>query len=328
MNKLSLIAMLVAGGLGIDVHADGSALRSELASKDGWIGYHVPAVKGSGSTCCYSGKPGGTAGARCDLDTRKGTFVTDDRASSASGDLAIYWHVTNGRPDQVRAFSADCPVTSQQEVRWIDPVDARESVAATAEWMDRNDKRRDSEGFPALALQAHVDATAALIALAAPSRPLDSRKEAIFWLGQARGADGANFVEKVAAGDASPDLREHAVFALSESNVDDAYERVRAISKKDASGDVRGKALFWMAQMEDPRAVADISAALSSETSEDVREEAVFALSQLEDAAATAALIAVIRGNHPRAVKEKALFWLGQAGTDEAMAFMDAVLTE
>ena len=79
--------------------------------------------------------------------------------------------------------------------------------------------------------------------------------------------------------------------------------------------------------MHDPRAQADILAALGSESSNPVREEAVFALSQLDEAIATKALIAVIRGDFPRPVKEKALFWLGQAGTDEAMAFIDSVLT-
>ena len=328
MNRLSVVAAFAASLLCVNALADDSRLQDQLSGKDGWVGYHVPIVKGAGSPCCYSGRIGDTTRARCDLDARKGSYVSDDRASSGSGDLAIYWHVSNGKLDQVRAFAADCPVTGQQEIRWIDPVDAKESVAVTAQWIGNGGKRRESMEFPALALQADPGATAALIQLASPNRSLDMRKESIFWLGQARGAEGANFVEKVATGDSSAELREHAVFALSQSHVEDAYERVRAISRKDNSGDVRGKALFWMAQMEDPRAGADINASLSTETSEDVLEQAVFALSQLGDDASTPALIAAIRGNHPRAVKEKALFWLGQAGTDEAMAFIDGMLTK
>ena len=188
-------------------------------------------------------------------------------------------------------------------------------------WITGVHHGRDSFDLAALALHADAGATTALIDLSTASQATDLRKDAIFWLGHARGAAGADFVERVATADPNADLREHAVFALSQSSEQDAYERVRAISKRDASGEVRGKALFWMAQMHDPRAQADILAALGSESSEPVREEAVFALSQLDEAIATKALIAVIRGDYPRPVKEKALFWLGQAGTDEAMAF-------
>jgi HEAT repeat protein len=118
------------------------------------------------------------------------------------------------------------------------------------------------------------------------------------------------------------------VFSLSQSGVADAYARIVRISRDDASADVRGQALFWMAQMRDPRARDDILAALGRESSREVQERAVFALSQLEDPRASATLIDIVRGDYPRFVKEKALFWLGQSGSEEAMAFLEAVLTK
>ncbi|HET7063746.1 MAG TPA: hypothetical protein VFI49_05675, partial [Rudaea sp.] len=63
------------------------------------------------------------------------------------------------------------------------------------------------------------------------------------------------------------------------------------------------------------------------ETSKDVREQGVFALSQLKEGEADAALIALVRGNYPREVKQQALFWLGQSGSDEALKFLDDVLS-
>jgi HEAT repeat protein len=82
-----------------------------------------------------------------------------------------------------------------------------------------------------------------------------------------------------------------------------------------------------MAQTGDARARNDITAAIGKETSKDVREQAVFALSQLKEGEADAALIALVRGNYPREVKQQALFWLGQSGSDEAIRFLDDVLT-
>ncbi|SFN36621.1 HEAT repeat domain-containing protein [Dokdonella immobilis] len=303
-------------------------LSQQLVAADGWVGYHVPMIGTGGAPCCYAGNRGtDLRKTRCDLDSRGGTFVSSQPDPASAAQLSVYWHVADGKADRVRAFAADCAVTSHQPVRWIDPIAAADSVGLLKGWITGGHHGRDSFDLAALALHADAGATTALIELAAVGEPIDLRKDAIFWLGHARGAEGADFVERVAIGDANADLREHAVFALSQSNEPDAYERVRAISKRDASGEVRGKAMFWMAQMHDPRAQADILAALGSESSNPVREEAVFALSQLDEAVATKALIAVIRGNYPRPVKEKALFWLGQAGTDEAMAFLDEVLT-
>jgi hypothetical protein len=38
-------------------------------------------------------------------------------------------------------------------------------------------------------------------------------------------------------------------------------------------------------------------------------------------------LIALVRGSYPREVKQQALFWLGQSGSDEAIKFLDDVLS-
>lgn len=330
MRRLSLLFALAAALGSTTVLADESALRQQLAGQDGWVGYKVPIAPAAGSPCCYSGDiDGAMRKARCDLDTDEGGFVSGDSAAEASSQMSVYWHVSQGRADQVRAFSADCPVTSRQPVHWINPVDPGDSIRAIAAWIDGNGDRHrdDTPGLAAIAMHADEEATRTLIGLAATAGNMARRKDAIFWLGHLRGRQGADFVEKVATTDPSPDLREHAVFSLSQSKEKDAYQRVRAIAQRDASGDVRGKALFWMAQMHDPRAKADILAALDGEKDDDVREQAVFALSRLGDEVATAALIAVVRGDYPRPVKEKALFWLGQAGTDEALAFLDSVLS-
>lgn len=328
MNRIHGLIALGLMLATVAASAEESALRKRLAAENGWAGYHVAMVSDVGAACCYPGGGDELKQLKCDLDSRKGNFVSNDARSGRSGDLNIYWHTSNGKLDKVKAFAADCAVSSREGIRWIDPVDPKESVAITLEWIEGADTRRDSMEFAALALQADSSATTALISLAAPEKSSGMRKDAIFWLGQARGVEGANFVEKIATSDPGTEMREHAVFSLSQSDVKDSYERIRTISRNDSSGEVRSKALFWMAQMQDPRAAADIDAALTADTSEEVREQAVFALSQLDDGKAAPALIAIVRGKHPRSVKEKALFWLGQSGSDEAIAFLDEVLSK
>ena len=282
--------------------ASESDFLKQVKQQDGWVGYHVSMVAGSGSSCCYSGKSDRTSGTRgCNLDSGNGVAVSTQGGAGAAGDLSVYWHVVNGRTDQVQAYSADCPVTSNKAVRWIESVQSADSIGSIAQWVESSTATREgvSSALTAIALHADAEATTTLIGFAAIGKAPKLREESIFWLGQTRGAPGADFIERVATTDPSDDIREHAVFSLSQSDVKDAYDRVLGISKSDTSADVRGKALFWMAQMEDPRAQADIVAALDTETSSEVREEAVFALSQLDEKSATSALISVIRGNYP-----------------------------
>lgn len=329
MSVFKKFILLVAASCASLSWAGESELRSQVLQQDGWVGYRVQSIAGSGSSCCYSGDGQGEFGKKgCDLDSRKGGFMTARGETAGADELRVYWHVANGKADQIRAYSADCPVTSNKAVRWIDPVEPADSIRTIAHWVESSAASRDGNGaaLAAIALHADAEATTSLIDLAGADNASKLREESIFWLGQARGAPGADYVERVATSDPSDKIREHAVFSLSQSDQKDAYERVLGISKSDTSAGVRGKALFWMAQMEDPRAQADITAALDTETSEEVREEAVFALSQLDEKIATTALILVIRGNYPRPVKEKALFWLGETGTDEALAFIDEVL--
>jgi hypothetical protein len=325
-----VLAGAILGSATATATADDSALRAHVVAEDGWVGYHVPIVAQGGTPCCYSDRSGRVERTGCDLDAQHGTFVSDDRAVGAPGGLSVYWHVTNGKPDQVRAFAADCPVASREEVRWIDPVDPIASIEEIAAWIERIDpaRDRDSAALAAIAFHAHEQATLALIALAENGASAKRQEDAVFWLGQQRGESGADYVERVATSHSSPKMREQAVFSLSQSGVADAYARIVRISRDDASADVRGQALFWMAQMRDPRARDDILAALGRESSREVQERAVFALSQLEDPRASATLIDIVRGDYPRFVKEKALFWLGQSGSEEAMAFLEAVLTK
>lgn len=300
-------------------------LTGRMAGSDGWVAYKVPVQPGQGAPCCHDQ----ASGERCDLDGGNKGFSTHGREDEPSGQLSVYWRIRDGKPDQLRAYGASCAVTSNQPIRWIDPVAAGDSVAAVAEWTADDAERRKDEigsGLAALAYHADARATIELEIFSAQGHAGKLREQAVFWLGQARGADGARIVQRIATTDASPKFRAHAVFALSRSEVGDAYAQIRDISRKDADDHVRSQALFWMAQMQDVRAAKDIREALDHETSDGVRDQAVFALSQLKGDSASTALIGLIESDQPRAIKQKALFWLGQSDSTRAMDFLDRFL--
>ena len=327
MKAAIIVALALSAPLASAAERD---LKAQIVETDGWVAYEVPMIADAGEPCCYSSRNNWRRG-ECDLDGHSWSFGTNDndpRPAVRSGSLALYVHVANRRIDRVRPVAASCEVKSANAIRRIDGVDSAQSVKLVSDWLGdaKGDDDHDDLGLAALAYHADPAATRALAAKSEPSHPRKVREQALFWLGQTRGVEGAGIVERYATTDSDPELRAQAIFALSQSHAGDPYERIHAISSSDPSDHVRSQALFWMAQMEDKRAAADITAAVGSERSEDVREQAVFALSQLKDDQADDALIALLQGKYPRDVKKQALFWLGESGTPRAMQFFDEAL--
>ena len=303
-------------------------LATRVTQHNGWSAWRVPMVAGAGTPCCFDWHHRHGDGV-CDLESRNWNIGTndDDPRPVSGGDLDVYVHVADGRIDKVRSYAASCTIANADKVNRLDAVSPADSVAFLANAARNADRDVADAEIAGLALHADPMATTALTQLAEPSNPRKRREQALFWLAQARGAEGAKIVEHVATSDADADLRESAVFDLSQAHDYDGYATIHRIAQNDASAQVRGQALFWMAQMGDKRAKDDILAALDRDQSDQVREQAVFALSQLKDNQGESALMAIVRGKYPRSVKERALFWLGESGSQQAMDFLDELLT-
>lgn len=301
-------------------------LDGRVLGSDGWVAWQVPMVADVEAPCCFNIRRGQAVDTGCDLDARGWSFGSDSRHPRRDDTLSVYVHVSGHAIDEVRAVAASCPVSSRTPIRDLGAVDAGESIDTLAAGAG-NGHARDDDGFLA-AIGYHADpaATALLAKFTGAGHSLERRGQALFWLGQLRGAPGVQAIEHSMAGEPDADVREKAIFALSQARSGDAYPRVLDIARSDASEHVRGQALFWLAQMGDARAAGDILAVLAAERSADAREQAVFALSQLEDGRADDGLIAVLRGNYPRDAKKQALFWLGQSGSPRAIEALDAVL--
>jgi len=330
LHAFTALAMVIGCA---DAGAATQPLAQRIAQQDGWVGYQVALNADGGVPCCYNWHGKHSTATGCELEGGEWNLGMDDNASrpaAGSADaLDVFIRVAHGKVDRIRAYAASCPVRGREQARWLDNVDAKDSIALlTSEASAATSRKDDDEALLAMALHADASATAALAGLSGSGHPRKLREQSLFWLGQMRGADGARAVEHAATTDGDPELRAHAVFALSQAKAADGYAAIHRIALSDMSEHVREQSLFWMAQMGDARAKDDIIAAIHKDVSPKVREQAVFALSQLKQGDADAALIAVVRGDYPREVKQQALFWLGQSGSDQAMDFLDQVLSK
>jgi hypothetical protein len=88
-------------------------------------------------------------------------------------------------------------------------------------------------------------------------QPRETRKNAVFWLGQAAGeAATADLGEIVYDESADGDVRESAIFALSQLDDDAGVPILIEIVRQHPDPNLKKKAIFWLGQSDDPRVVA------------------------------------------------------------------------
>ena len=88
-------------------------------------------------------------------------------------------------------------------------------------------------------------------------RPRETRKQAVFWLGQAAG-DAASAGLDSLSRDAGVDreVQKQVVFALSQRPRDEGIPVLIRVARTHRDPEVRKQAVFWLGQSNDPRAIA------------------------------------------------------------------------
>lgn len=134
------------------------------------------------------------------------------------------------------------------------------SKEAAAYLLDLAQKARGSAGGDAvfaLTLADSVTPWPDLIRLARNDNVRqETRKSAVFWLGQAAGDAATKDLADIAEDDrGDQEVRESAVFALSQLDHDQGVPILIRIAKTNKDPEIRRKAMFWLGQSDDPRAL-------------------------------------------------------------------------
>ena len=297
---------------------------------DGWVSWRVPMVAQQGDgPCCYELRGGKVGSKGCTLkrEGSDGSLIWSAEPHSRSSELVVFALREQGQTRQLHGFAADCQVKLDSPAKLLNRVDQGASLA----WMDAQveqggNKQVRNAALMVMAQHADDQATQRLIQRSATGQPKRVRHDALFWLGQARGAAGLPTVQSAALAAGDRQTPHHALFVLSQSDLPAAATTLQRVAADvEQSAESRGQALFWMAQSGHPDARPAIETLLRSHPSVQLQDKAVFALSQLEQGA-DQALIAVIKGDYPRQAKKQALFWLGQSSSDEALRFLEQFL--
>jgi hypothetical protein len=313
------------------------------ATQPQWIGYSVAQVAGDHQVCC-SGSSGSwnQSCGPCRLEDTDHGFTMNGRDSTvkleAPRGIAILFRAEHNRIGKIRVVSSDCTLDAGGlPIVWLSDVKPSESVAVLAGYVREDNFDAGNEGdhrgtghdaLTAIALHADDSADLALQSFTLPQERESLRKQAVFWLGEARGQAGLVALQKIATSDPSSEVRSQVTFALSISREPAAVDEMIRMAHEDQSSHVRGQALFWLAQKAGKKAAAAISGAIENDPDTEVKKKAVFALSQMPKEEGVPKLIEVAQTNRNPAVRKQAMFWLGQSNDPRALAFFEKVLTQ
>ncbi len=203
------------------------------------------------------------AGGKCGRG-RWGRTITLDRDEveydCEPGPVRVSLTMRSGRVHSLRTYVGGRWVTPPRDAAVTDlgTVSAREAVDFLLGLATREDTRGGEEAILPLTLADSVTVWPLLLKLARDDRaPRRTRRQAVFWLGQAAGdAATRGLADLIDEGDVDRDVKEQAVFALSQQPHDAGVPALIRIARTHPEPGVRRKALFWLGQSGDPRALA------------------------------------------------------------------------
>ena len=304
--------------------------RLQALAPGQWLSYDVPMQPGLRTPCCFdwdgrkSARPG-----ICRLGERdwNSGHSDDDPVAPVGSTLRVLARRDADGFDRLRAIGSACAVdTTGTTVVEAGSVPVADSLAFLKASLGG---RQHDRGNALMAIAHHAGEPAdRVLAEAARGDDARLRRDAPFWLANARGEFGFRLVRELI--EAAPRREElnQLVFALSISPVPAADEELRRLARAHGDDEVRGEAMFWLAQDHDPQAEAILKQAVTGDPSVHVRKKAVFALSQLPAERAVPALRELVERADSREVRKEALFWLAQVDDDAVLPVFDELLGE
>ena len=295
-----------------------------------WIGYAAPQIPGDRNMCCFNSMNGVSyQGCSLEEQTTTPTFAPPNTVHlEGAAEFFVFFRVENKQVGKIRTFSIDCNVDGGGlPFIWLTGVNAAQSVALLESLIPNAERRVMNGALSAIGMHRDPAADAALDRLSSPSQTEETRRQAAFWLGNARGRHGFESLVRILRDDPSDKVRENAIFGLTQSKEPDAIPAIVRVARDDKSAHVRGQALFWLAQKSERQISEEaIRNAIEQDPETQVKKRAVFALTQIKNGDGVPMLIEIARTNKNAVVRKEAMHWLGNSKDPRAIKFFEDVL--
>jgi HEAT repeat protein len=218
----------------------------------------------------------------------------------------------------------------EQGVFWLSQVPGEETAIALDSILRASDDPVVQEKA-IFALSQHRSPRAGATLRAYAERrdaPLNLREQAIFWLGQRRSANNAEFLKGLYGKLENDDLKEKVIFSLSQMGGPDNYRWMMDIAlNQNENIEIRKRALFWAGQGKSVD-IADLVRLYDSMKDREMREQLIFVYSQRRDDAALDKLFDIGRNDPDRELRKKAIFWIGQSRSPRAAQYLQELINQ
>jgi HEAT repeat protein len=173
------------------------------------------------------------------------------------GPVRVSLHIRGGRLTEAHTYVGGrwrAPEARTTDLGMLPAPSAASELLALAERSEAD--ADDLITAATLADSAKVWPTLLRIARAG-SVPVETRRQAVFWLGQAAGEAALRGLDSIVVDTGSDlEVRKQAVFALSQRPTEEAVPALIRVARTSRHPELRKTALFWLGQSEDPRALA------------------------------------------------------------------------
>lgn len=245
---------------------------------------------------------------------RKAVFLVSQKKTERTADLLL--DAAKNDPD---------PEVQEQAVFWLSQVGGEKSVDALESILKTSHSRKVQERA-IFSLSQHRSQRAGELLKDFAMRsdvPDELRGNAIFWIGQHRGADNARFLQEIYPRLDSREIKEKVIFSMSQLKGDASADWLlaRALDQNEHV-ELRKNALFWAGQH---RAIpiAKLNELYDRMPSTEMKRQLVFVLSQrARDPEAVEMLIRIAQTDKDPELRKNAIFWLGQSKDPRAAKFL------
>ena len=251
---------------------------------------------------------------------RKAVFLVSQKGGEEAADILM--QTAKNDPDQE---------TREQAVFWLGQVRSERAVPLLEDLL-KNSKDKETKDKALFALSQQSSPKAGQILRDFAERESENeelREQAIFWLGQKRSEENANYLKSLYARVKKDALKDKIIFSLSQQRSFGNAEWIMQIAlDPKESVELRKQALFWAGQ--NGGASTEAFASLYDKmTDSEIKEQLIFVLSQRgRDGKALEKLMDIAKNDKDKELRGKAVFWLGQSRDPRAAKFLEDLIAK
>jgi HEAT repeat protein len=251
---------------------------------------------------------------------RKAVFLVSQKRGDEAADILV--ETAKSDPDRE---------TREQAIFWLSQVRSDKAVPLLEQILKTStDEEMQDKALFALSQNSHGDRAQQVLRDYASREDVAAnlREQAIFWLGQRRSDENAQFLRQLFAKTSNEETKNKILFSLSQTRNagNEQWLLDQAVNAKN-SMDVRKQALFWVGQSGGGLDVAKLGELYDKGSEEEFKDQVIFVLSQRgKSPEAVDKLIDIAKNEKNRELRKKAIFWLGQSHDPRAVKALQELI--